>query len=77
MKYTNLTGQLDLFLWHAWKQTHTDFGGRCAYCLEYNNWLVISSDEFSMDLECQTPTYYDEDGDYAGICANHKTKERT
>ncbi len=74
--------QLDLFEWSTTHSAFTDLGGRCGWCLEYNNWLVVSEDEdydcsqrihrTYTELQCQTPNYYDDTLLFAGLC--HKTK---
>lgn len=63
--------QLDLFKWTQKESLLIDLGGRCSYCLESENWLVVNKTEdenyVQYDLECQTTTSFD-DGEFAGLC---------
>lgn len=68
--------QLNLLDWAHEQSLLNDLGGRCAYCLESDNWLT--TDEYSDEdhnryyqLECQTVTI-DSNGEFDDLCKNHK-----
>lgn len=66
--------QLGLFAWAKKEGLLHDLGGRCPYCLEYENWLTIDrflNDEHREELtiQCQTVRVH-ENGDYDDLCKN-------
>ncbi len=73
--------QLDLFQWAKDQSKLSDTGGRCSWCLEDDNWLIVHEHleeyaygwTFTTSVVCQTPRLCLDTGEFVELCG--KTKE--